>query len=167
MQKREELIKQIKAYNLDGKLKELAKKDEEKRPFRHLPKQFSKGILIGNIAIVPRKSDETRYVYVIADMIKAKVLFDDVCLKQTAILIAHYLADQKSIPFSVIELDGRFASKLFDIKNFKRHYRLAQKEGDEKLEFIYENKLIETNRIADEIKDKIHSIFDATFKTQI
>lgn len=166
MQKREELIKQIKAYDLDSKLKELAERDEKKRPFRHLPKQFSRGILIGNIAIVPRKSSDSRYVYVIADMIKAKIVFDNICLKQTAILIAHHLADQSSIPKNVIELDNSFASKLFDIKNFKRHHRMALQAGNESLEFIYENKLIETNRIADEIKDKIHAIFDYTFKIQ-
>ena len=72
MRDRNELIRQIKAYKLDDKLQELARNSEQQRPFRHLPKQFSKGILIGNIAIVPRRADETRFVYVIADMIQAK-----------------------------------------------------------------------------------------------
>ena len=64
-----ELVKQIEAYGLKGKLADLARKEESKRPFHHLPKQFSKGILIGNIAIVPKKHTGTRYVYVIADML--------------------------------------------------------------------------------------------------
>ena len=50
-----ELVKQIEAYGLKSKLAALAHKEQAKRPFQHLPKQFSKGILIGNIAIVPRK----------------------------------------------------------------------------------------------------------------
>ena len=83
---RYELVKQIEAYGLKSKLANLAKKDEQRRPFRHLPKQFSKGILIGNVAIVPKKSDGTRYIYVIADMVKATILYDDIHLKQTAIL---------------------------------------------------------------------------------
>ena len=53
-----DLIKQIESYNLGSKLKDLAIKDEQKRPFRHLPKQFAKGILIANIAIVPKKHTE-------------------------------------------------------------------------------------------------------------
>ena len=64
-----ELVRQIEAYGLKGKLADLARKEESKRPFHHLPKQFSKGILIGNIAIVPKKHTGTRYVYVIADML--------------------------------------------------------------------------------------------------
>ena len=67
-----ELVKQIEAYGLKGKLADLAHKEQARRPFRHLPKQFSKGILIGNIAIVPKKHSGTRYVYVIADMLEAK-----------------------------------------------------------------------------------------------
>ena len=62
----------------------------------NLPKQFSKGILIGNIAIVPKKWTGTRYVYVIADMMEAKVLHEAINLKQTAILVAHHLADDKA-----------------------------------------------------------------------
>ena len=79
-----ELVKQIEAYGLKNKLAEMAKREESRRPFRHLPKQFSKGILIGNIAIVPKKSTGTRYAYVIADMIEARILYDDVNQKQTA-----------------------------------------------------------------------------------
>ena len=60
-----ELVRQIEAFGLKDKLKDIAHKEQAKRPFRHLPKQFSKGILIGNIAIVPKQSTGTRYVYVI------------------------------------------------------------------------------------------------------
>jgi hypothetical protein len=162
--KNEILESQIKSYNLKNKLNELAKNDEKQRPFRHLPKQFSKGILIGNIAIVPKKIDPTRYVYVIADMTQAKILYDSIFLKQTAILVAHYLADQKNIPSQILTLDEQFASKLFDIKNFKRFYKIAVKETDDDKEFVYSNKLIETNRRADEIKSEIHQIFDHTFR---
>ena len=80
---RSELVKQIEAYGLKGKLADLARREEAKRPFHHLPKQFSKGILIGNIAIVPKKHTGTRYVYVIADMLEAKLLHEDISLKQT------------------------------------------------------------------------------------
>ena len=89
-----ELLKQIEAYGLKDKLADLAHKEQARRPFRHLPKQFSKGILIGNIAIVPKKHTGTRYVYVIADMLEARVLHDNINLKQTAILVAHYLAEK-------------------------------------------------------------------------
>ena len=104
-----ELVKQIEAYGLKSKLADLAHKEQARRPFRHLPKQFSKGILIGNIAIVPRKWSGTRYVYVIADMMEANVLHDDINLKQTAILVAHHLADQKGVPSNLLELDTKFA----------------------------------------------------------
>ena len=97
-----ELVRQIEAYGLKNKLQDLARKQESKRPFRHLPKQFSKGILIGNIAIVPKKWSGTRYVYVIADMLEAKVLHDDINLKQTAIMVAHHLADGKNVPSNLM-----------------------------------------------------------------
>ena len=87
-----ELVRQIEAYGLKTKLADLAHKEQSRRPFRHLPKQFSKGILIGNIAIVPKKWSGTRYVYVIADMMEATIIYDDINLKQTAILVAHHLS---------------------------------------------------------------------------
>ena len=158
-----QLEKQIQHYNLAGKLQDLAHKDEQKRPFRHLPKQFSKGILIGNIAIVPRKATETRFVYVIADMIGARVLHDDISLKQTAIMLAHYLADGQTPPQYILENDEHFAAKLFDISNFKRMYRQAEKEGNDDLAFVYENKFIEANRVADELKHRIQSNFNSLF----
>jgi hypothetical protein len=97
-------------------------------------------------------------------MTQAKILYDSIFLKQTAILVAHYLADQKNIPSQILTLDEQFASKLFDIKNFKRFYKIAVKETDDDKEFVYSNKLIETNRRADEIKSEIHQIFDHTFR---
>ena len=68
-----ELVKQIEAYGLKNKLADIAKRDEARRPFRHLPKQFSKGILIGHVAIVPKRSQGTRFVYVIANMMRAQI----------------------------------------------------------------------------------------------
>jgi len=158
-----QLEKQIQHYNLAGKLQDLAHRDEQRRPFRHLPKQFSKGILIGNIAIVPRKATETRYVYVIADMIEARVIHDDISLKQTAIMLAHYLAEGKTPPQYILENDEHFAAKLFDITNFKRMLRQAEKEGNDDLAFVYENKFLEANRVADELKHRIQSNFNHLF----
>ena len=116
---KKELVRQIEAYGLRHKLAELAKREVAKRPFRHLPKQFSKGILIGNIAIVPKKYTGTRYVYVIADMMEAKLLYEDINLKQTAILIAHHLADNEQAPQHILDYDTHFASKLFEIQSAK------------------------------------------------
>ncbi len=158
-----ELVKQIEAYGLKGKLAALAHKEQAKRPFQHLPKQFSKGILIGNIAIVPRKWTGTRYVYVIADMMEAKVLHEDINLKQTAILVAHYLADGKQIPNDILELDMKHASQLFDIQSAKRMIKEAQKSKDELREDVYWDRLDVANRLADECKDKIQHIFNTTF----
>ena len=158
-----ELVKQIEAYGLKNKLKDLARKEEARRPFRHLPKQFSKGILIGNIAIVPKKHTGTRYVYVLADMMEAKILHEDINLKQTAILVAHYLADDKNIPNNILELDTKHASQLFDIQNAKRMIREAQKEKDELMEDVYWDRLDVANRLADDCKSKIQHIFNDTF----
>ena len=158
-----ELVKQIEAYGLRNKLADLARKEEAKRPFRHLPKQFSKGILIGNIAIVPKKLTGTRYVYVIADMLEATVLHDDINLKQTAILVAHHLADGKNVPTKLMDLDTKFASQLFDIQNAKRMIREAQREKDETKEDIYYDRLDVANRLADDCKSRIQMIFNDTF----
>jgi hypothetical protein len=103
MSHRDELLRQIRAYRLEDRLKKLALNDEKTRPFRHLPKQFSKGILIGHIAIVPKRADETRFVYVIADMLQARILYEDIHLKQSAILIANKLADGKTVPTNILE----------------------------------------------------------------
>ena len=158
-----ELVKQIEAYGLKSKLADLAHREQARRPFRHLPKQFSKGILIGNIAIVPKKHTGTRYVYVIADMMEATVLHDDINLKQTAILVAHYLADGKNIPNNILELDTKHASQLFDIQSAKRMIREAQKSKDELTEDVYWDRLDVANRLADECKDNIQQIFSDTF----
>ena len=158
-----ELVKQIEAYGLRDKLAELARKEEARRPFRHLPKQFSKGILIGNIAIVPKKLTGTRYAYVIADMLEAVIIHEDINLKQTAILVAHHLADGKNVPTNLIELDTKFASQLFDIQNAKRMIKEAQKNKDEAMEDIYWDRLDVANRLADECKSRIQMIFNDTF----
>ena len=160
-----ELVKQIESYNLKTKLEALARHDEQHRPFRHLPKQFSKGILIGNIAIVPKKQDESRFIYVIADMIGARILYEDINLKQSAILIAHYLADGKAVPDHIQRMDSEFASRLFEIKNYKRFHRAALRARDDNKEFVYQNKLSETHRLADEIKHEIQRHFDQTFRS--
>ena len=158
-----ELVKQIEAYGLKSKLADLVHKEQARRPFHHLPKQFSKGILIGNIAIVPRKWSGTRYVYVIADMMEAAVLHDDINLKQTAILVAHHLADEKGVPTNLLELDTKFASQLFDIQNAKRMIKEAQKSKDEQMEDVYWDRLDAANRLADECKGNIQQIFSDTF----
>ena len=158
-----ELVKQIEAYGLKSKLANLAQREQERRPFRHLPKQFSKGILIGNIAIVPQKHTGTRYVYVIADMLEATILHNDINLKQTAILVAHYLADGKQIPENILDLDTKHASQLFDIQSAKRMIKEAQKNKDELTEDVYWDRLDAANRLADECKDKIQQIFSDTF----
>ena len=158
-----ELVKQIEAYGLKGKLADLAHKEQARRPFRHLPKQFSKGILIGNIAIVPKKHTGTRYVYVIADMMEAQLLHEDINLKQSAILVAHYLADGKEVPKNIIELDTKHASQLFDIQNAKRMIREAQKEKNEQSEDVYWDRLDVANRLADECKGMLQQIFNDTF----
>ena len=159
-----ELVKQIEAYGLKDKLAALAHREEARRPFRHLPKQFSKGILIGNIAIVPKKHTGTRYVYVIADMLEAKILHDDINLKQSAILIAHHLADDKNTPHQVMEYDTHFASQLFNITSAKRMVKMAQKERDDSKEEIYLQRLEDAHLLADEYKGKIQEIFQSTFK---
>ena len=119
--------------------------------------------MIGNIAIVPKKHTGTRYVYVLADMMEAKILHEDINLKQTAILVAHYLADAKNIPHNILELDSKHASQLFDIQNAKRMIREAQKEKDELMEDVYWDRLDVANRLADDCKSKIQHIFNDTF----
>ena len=158
-----ELVKQIEAYGLKGKLADLAHREQARRPFQHLPKQFSKGILIGNIAIVPKKHTGTRYVYVIADMLEAQVLHDDINLKQTAILVAHYLADGKNIPDNIVEMDMKHSSQLFDIQSAKRMIHEAQKGKDEQMEDVYWDRMDTANRLADDCKARIQHIFNDTF----
>ena len=158
-----ELVRQIEAYGLKNKLQDLARREEAKRPFRHLPKQFSKGILIGNIAIVPKKWTGTRYVYVIADMMEARVLHEAINLKQTAILVAHYLADGKPVPSNLLDLDIKFASQIFDIQSAKRMIKEAQKSKHALTEDVYWDRLDSANHLADQCKASIQSIFNETF----
>ena len=158
-----ELVREIEAYGLKDKLAALVHREEARRPFRHLPKQFSKGILIGNIAIVPKKHTGTRYVYVIADMIEAKLLYEDINLKQSAILSAHHLAENKNTPQQIMEYDTHFASQLFNITNAKRMIKMAQKEHDDSMEEIYAQRLEDAHILADEYKGKIQGIFQSTF----
>ena len=160
-----ELVKQIEAYGLKHKLAELVRKQEARRPFHHLPKQFSKGILIGSIAIVPKKHTGTRYVYIIADMTKAQILYDNINLKQTAILVAHNIADGNDEPSQILEYDIHFASQLFNITNAKRMMKIARKEANEANEEVYIQKLQQAHDLADEYKAKIQGIFQSTFST--
>ena len=162
---KQELVKQIEAYGLKSKLADLAKRSEERRPFRHLPKQFSKGILIGHVAIVPKRSEGTRFVYVIANMMRAQILYDNINLKQTAILVAHYLADNCDVPDNIIEHDIHFASQLFNITNSKRIMRNFRKEDNEAGEDVQQLKLQTAHDLADEYKAKIQGIFQSTFST--
>ena len=164
LKNKNELVKQIEAYGLKNKLADMAKRNEERRPFRHLPKQFSKGILIGNIAIVPKRSEGTRFFYVIADMMKAQILYENINLKQTAILVAHHIADGDEIPNNIIELDEHFASQLFNITNAKRMMKEARKADDEAQEEVYQFKLATAHDLADEYKAKIQGIFQSTFR---
>ena len=164
LKNKQELVKQIEAYGLKHKLAELARREESRRPFRHLPKQFSKGILIGNIAIVPKKSTGTRYVYVVADMLEAKILYEDVSLKQSAIMIAHHIAEGKQAPENVINYDTHFASKLFEIHSAKSMIKLAQKEHNEEMEVIYLQRLEDAHHLADDYKARIQEIFQQTFR---
>ena len=79
-------------------------------------------------------------------------------------MIAHYLADQKTPPNNILDDDTRFASRLFDITNFKRMNRQAEKDNDDDQMFVYDNKFIEANRVADELKSKIQANFNALFR---
>ena len=98
-------------------------------------------------------------------MMEARLLHEDINLKQTAILVAHYLADGKHIPNDIIELDTKHASQLFDIQSAKRMIREAQKEKDEVTEDVYWDRLDVANRLADECKSKLQQIFNDTFGT--
>ena len=160
-----ELVRQIEAYGLKEKLANVAKRNEQRRPFRHLPKQFYKGILIGNIAIVPKRANGTRFVYVIADMVKATILYDSINLKQTAILVAHNIADGNSEPSTILDYDTNFASQLFNITNAKRMMKIARKEDNGANEEVYIQKLQHAHDLADEYKAKIQQIFSSTFST--
>ena len=160
-----ELVRQIEAYGLKEKLANVAKRNEQRRPFRHLPKQFYKGILIGNIAIVPKRTNGTRFVYVIADMVKATILYDSINLKQTAIIVAHNIADGNEPPTEILEHDIHFASQLFNITNAKRMWKIARKGGNEEDEEVFLQKLQHAHHLADDYKARIQQTFQSTFST--
>ena len=102
-------------------------------------------------------------MYVIADMMEARLLHEDINLKQTAILVAHYLADNKSVPTNLLDLDNKFSSQLFDIQSAKRMIREAQKGKDEQMEDVYWDRMDTANRLADDCKGSIQQIFNDTF----
>ena len=93
------------------------------------------------------------------------MLHEVINLKQTAILVAHHLADGKNMPANILELDTKHASQLFDIQSAKRMIREAQKEKDEQMEDVYWDRLDVANRLADDCKSKIQHIFNDTFGT--
>ena len=96
-------------------------------------------------------------------MLEAKVLHESISLKQSAILVAHHLADDKALPTNVLELDVKFASQLFDIQSAKRMIREAQKDNDQLTEDVYWDRLDQANHLADDCKGKIQQIFSDTF----
>ena len=102
-------------------------------------------------------------MYVIADMLEARLLHEDINLKQTAILVAHYMADDKTVPTNLLELDTKFASQLFDIQSAKRMIREAQKGKEDLSEDVYWDRLDTANHLADECKGRIQQIFNDTF----
>jgi hypothetical protein len=100
---------------------------------------------------------------VIADMLEARILHEDINPKQTAILVAHHLADEKTVPTNILELDTKFASQLFDIQSAKRMIREAQKGKEDLSEDVYWDRLDTANHLADECKGRIQQIFNDTF----
>ena len=97
-------------------------------------------------------------------MIEAKVLYEDINLKQSAILVAHHLAENKEPPHNVLEHDIHFASKLFEIQLAKSRVKQARKERNESQEEIYTQRLEDAHRLADEYKAQIQEIFTQTFE---
>ena len=102
-------------------------------------------------------------MYVIAEMLEAKILFQQVSLKQTAIIVAHHIAEGKNPPQNVLDFDTHFSSKLFEIQSAKTMIKQAEKEQNEAQEAIYSQRLEDAHRLADEYKGKIQDIFHSTF----
>ena len=96
-------------------------------------------------------------------MMEAKLIYEDINLKQTAIMVGHHLADGKPIPQNLLDLDNKFASQLWDIQSAKRMIREAQKNKDEVVEDVYWDRLDAANHLADECKGNIQRIFNDTF----
>ena len=97
-------------------------------------------------------------------MMTATILHDDINLKQTAILIAHYLAEGNVPPSNLLEYDLHFASKLFEIRSAKIMMKQAKKDENEAMEEAYGQRLETANDLADEYKAKIQQIFQSTFR---
>ena len=102
-------------------------------------------------------------MYVIADMIEAKILHEDINLKQTAILVANHLAEGNDPPKAILDYDTHFASKLFEIRSAKTMIKQAEKEKNEDIVDAYTQRLEDANCLADEYKAKIQEIFHQTF----
>ena len=103
-------------------------------------------------------------MYVIADMMEAKILYEQVSLKQSAIIIAHHIAENKPAPQQVIDFDTHFTSKLFEIQSSKAMIKAAEKEHNDVQAEIYQQRLDDAHRLADEYKAKIQDIFHSTFE---
>ena len=84
-------------------------------------------------------------------------------LKQSAIIIAHHIAEGKQEPKNVIDYDTHFASKLFEITSAKAMIKQAQKEKNDAMLDVYAQRLEDAHRLADEYKSKIQDIFHSTF----
>ena len=96
-------------------------------------------------------------------MLEATILHEDINLKQTAILVAHHLADGKPTPQNILDYDTHFSSKLFEIQAAKIRIKQAKKEKNTEMEEIYSQRLDDANHFADEYKSKIQDIFHSTF----
>ena len=97
-------------------------------------------------------------------MVEANILYEQINLKQTAILVAHHLADNKAPPHNVLDYDTHFASKLFEIQQYKASLKIARKQRDEVKEEICSQRLDDANYYADQYKTKIQQIFYETFE---
>ena len=101
-------------------------------------------------------------MYVIADMMEAKILYEQVSLKQSAIIIAHHIAEHKPAPQEVIDFDTHFTSKLFEIQSSKAMIKAAEKEHNDvqaEIQTIQkeaENKIKQIENLAeDKLKDQV------------
>jgi hypothetical protein len=102
---------------------------------------------------------------VIADMVKANIIYNDINLKQTAIILAHHLADGKNVPENILDLDKHFASAVFSITNANRMLKMAKKQSNEMAIEIQTQKLEDAHSLADGYKGKIMDVFKQTFST--
>ena len=98
-------------------------------------------------------------------MMRAQILYENINLKQTAILVAHHIADGDEIPNNIIELDRHFASQLFNITNAKRMLKIARKEDNEVNAEVQQERLEHAHYLADDYKARIQQIFQSTFST--